>query len=114
MAALTLARDVWPLDGGPQRSGGVRDLSRLRRVQRHCQVHAHQANREGSWSSAIFKADDTLENNQAVPSGVDANFNQNIPYWQILENSSRIFSEIFIFRVVTQAVLLENSSIRFF
>ena len=25
------------------------------------------------------------------------------PYWQILENSSRNFSEIFIFRVVTQA-----------
>ena len=37
-----------------------------------------------------------------------------IPYWQIMENSSRIFSEIFIFRVVTQAVLLENSSIRIF
>ena len=33
------------------------------------------------------------------------------PYWQIMENSSRIFSEIFIFR--TQAVLLENSSIFF-
>ena len=33
---------------------------------------------------------------------------------QIMENSSRIFSEIFIFRVVTQAVLLENSSIRIF
>ena len=36
------------------------------------------------------------------------------PYWQIIENSSRNFSEIFIFRMVTQAVLLENSSIRFF
>ena len=36
------------------------------------------------------------------------------PYWQIMENSSRNFSEIFIFRVVTQAVLLENSSIRIF
>ena len=34
------------------------------------------------------------------------------PYWQIMENSSRNFSEIFIFRVVTQAVLLENSSKR--
>ena len=34
------------------------------------------------------------------------------PYWQIMENSSRNFSEIFIFRVVTQAVLLENSSIK--
>ena len=33
------------------------------------------------------------------------------PYWQIMENSSRNFSEIFIFRVVIQAVLLENSSI---
>ena len=31
-----------------------------------------------------------------------------------MENSSRNFSEIFIFRVVTQAFLLENSSIRFF
>ena len=30
------------------------------------------------------------------------------PYWQIMENSFRIFSEIFIFRVVTQAILLEN------
>ena len=36
------------------------------------------------------------------------------PYWQIMENSSRNFSEIFIFRVVTQAVLLENSSNFFF
>ena len=34
------------------------------------------------------------------------------PYWQIMENSSRKFSEMFIFRVVTQAVLLENSSIK--
>ena len=33
------------------------------------------------------------------------------PYWQIVENSFRNFSEIFIFRVVTQAILLENSSI---
>ena len=32
------------------------------------------------------------------------------PYWQIMENSSRNFSEIFIFWVVTQTVLLENSS----
>ena len=32
------------------------------------------------------------------------------PYCQILENSSRNFSKIFIFWVVTQAVLLENSS----
>ena len=31
-------------------------------------------------------------------------------YWQILENSSRNFSKIFIFRVVTQTVYLENSS----
>ena len=31
-----------------------------------------------------------------------------------MENSSRIFSEIFIFWVVTQAVLLENSSNFFF
>ena len=29
-----------------------------------------------------------------------------------MENSSRNFSEIFILRVVTQAVLLENSSIK--
>ena len=36
------------------------------------------------------------------------------PYWQILENSSRNFSKIFIFWVVTQAVLLENSSSFFF
>ena len=36
------------------------------------------------------------------------------PYLQILENSSRNFSEIFIFWVVTQAVLLENSSRQFF
>ena len=36
------------------------------------------------------------------------------PYWQIMENSSKFFSEIFIFRVVTQAILLENSSIRIF
>ena len=36
------------------------------------------------------------------------------PYWQIMENSSRNFSEIFIFRVVRQAVLLENSSIPIF
>ena len=36
------------------------------------------------------------------------------PYLQILENSSRNFSEIFIFWVVTQAVLLENSSSQFF
>ena len=35
------------------------------------------------------------------------------PYLQIMENSSRNFSEIFIFWVVTKAVLLENSSIRF-
>ena len=35
------------------------------------------------------------------------------PYWEIMENSSRNFSEIFIFRVVTRAVLLENSSIFF-
>ena len=35
-------------------------------------------------------------------------------YWQFMENSSRNISEIFIFRVVTQTVLLENSSIRFF
>ena len=34
------------------------------------------------------------------------------PYRQIMENSSRNFSEIFIFRVVRQAVLLENSSKR--
>ena len=34
------------------------------------------------------------------------------PYWQIMENSSRNFSEIFIFRVITQAVFLENSSIK--
>ena len=32
------------------------------------------------------------------------------PYWQIMENSSRNFPKIFIFWVVTQAVLLENSS----
>ena len=32
------------------------------------------------------------------------------PYCQILENSSRNFSKIFIFRVVTQTVYLENSS----
>ena len=31
-------------------------------------------------------------------------------YWQIMEKSSSIFSEIFIFRVATLAVLLENSS----
>ena len=36
------------------------------------------------------------------------------PYWQIMENSSRNFSEVFNFRVITQAVLLENSSIRIF
>ena len=36
------------------------------------------------------------------------------PYWQIMENSSRNFSGIFIFRVVTQTVLLDNSSIRIF
>ena len=36
------------------------------------------------------------------------------PYWQIMENLSRNFSEIFIFQVITQAVLLENSSIRIF
>ena len=41
----------------------------------------------------------------------DVNIN---PYWQIMENSSGNFTEIFIFRVVTQAVLLENSSIHFF
>ena len=34
------------------------------------------------------------------------------PYWQIMENSSRIVPEIFIFRVVAPAVLLENSSIK--
>ena len=34
-------------------------------------------------------------------------------YWQIMENSSRNFSEIFIFWVVTKAVLLENLSIFF-
>ena len=34
------------------------------------------------------------------------------PYWQIMENSSRNFPKIFIFWVVTQAVLLENSSIK--
>ena len=39
----------------------------------------------------------------------DVNIN---PYWQIMENSSGNFTEIFIFRVVTQAVLLENSSIK--
>ena len=33
------------------------------------------------------------------------------PYWQIMENSSRNLSEVSIFRVVTKAVLLENSSI---
>ena len=32
------------------------------------------------------------------------------PYWQIMENSTRNFSGIFIFRVVIQAVLVENSS----
>ena len=36
------------------------------------------------------------------------------PCWQIMENSSSNFSEIFIFRVVTQAVLLENTSIQIF
>ena len=36
------------------------------------------------------------------------------PYWQIMENSSRNFPEIFIFRVVTRAVSLENSSIQIF
>ena len=41
-------------------------------------------------------------------------FNLFNPYWQIMENSSRNFSEISFFRVVTQAVLLENSSIRIF
>ena len=34
------------------------------------------------------------------------------PYWQIMENSSRNSSEIFILRVLTQAVLLENPSIK--
>ena len=34
------------------------------------------------------------------------------PYWQIVENSSGNFSEIFIFRAGTQAVLLENSSMK--
>ena len=42
--------------------------------------------------------------------GID-NFYIN-PYWQIMENSSRNFPKIFIFWVVTQAVLLENSSIK--
>ena len=32
------------------------------------------------------------------------------PYGQILENSSRNFSKIFIFRVMSQTVYLENSS----
>ena len=32
------------------------------------------------------------------------------PYWQIMENWYRNFSKIFIFWVVTQAILLENSS----
>ena len=32
------------------------------------------------------------------------------PYCQILENSSRNFSKIFNFRVMTQTVYLENSS----
>ena len=32
------------------------------------------------------------------------------PYWQILENSSRIFSEISVFRLLSQIVLLEKSS----
>ena len=36
------------------------------------------------------------------------------PYWKIMENSSRNFSEILILRVVTQAILLENSSNFFF
>jgi len=36
------------------------------------------------------------------------------PYWQIMEKSSRNFSEIFIPRVVKQAVLLDNSSIWIF
>ena len=34
------------------------------------------------------------------------------PHWQITENSSRNFSEIIIFRVVTKAVLLGNLSIK--
>ena len=34
------------------------------------------------------------------------------PYCQILENSSRNFSKIFIFRVMSQTVHLENSSIK--
>ena len=34
------------------------------------------------------------------------------PYCQMMENSSRIFSEIFIFRVLAEAVLLQNSSIK--
>ena len=37
----------------------------------------------------------------------------NNPYWQIMENSSRNFSEIFISQVVTQAIFLENSTIFF-
>ena len=51
------------------------------------------------------------ENILSVDSNLVKSFN---PYWQIMENSSGNFSQIFIFRVVTQAVLLENSSIRFF
>ena len=32
--------------------------------------------------------------------------------WQTMENLSKIFPKIFIFQVVTQAVLLENPSIK--
>ena len=32
------------------------------------------------------------------------------PYWQILENSSKIFSKISAFQVISQTVLLEKSS----
>ena len=64
---------------------------------------------------AYFKCHVTENDSSWSQAGLDKNDHDWLKmyinsYWQIMENSSRKFSEIFIFRIVTQAVLLESSS----
>ena len=46
-----------------------------------------------------------------LPTGPRRHIN---PYWQITENSSRTFSKIFIFRVITQAIYWKTHPFEFF
>ena len=46
-----------------------------------------------------------------LPTGPRRHIN---PYWQITENSSRTYSKIFIFRVITQAIYWKTHPFEFF